>query len=150
MSSFTLLLLFLCSFNCNRNNFIPFQQRALLEQQELRRLQKEQERVRQESERRRKEEEDALDKSIRGKPVEPTTPQTSSTPVHTSISSRVEVAKDASEADSNSPSHSAGQDKAAHERALQRKREQERRRREAVSFSNFLILKFKTIFCYKV
>lgn len=36
--------------------------------------------------------------------------------------------------DSNSPSHSSGQDRSAAERERQRLREQERRRREAVSF----------------
>lgn len=41
--------------------------------------------------------------------------------------------------DSNSPSHSSGQDRSAAERERQRLREQERRRREAVSYSLFTL-----------
>lgn len=109
--------------------------------------QAERERLRQENERRRLKEEDAIDKSMRGKTVEQTAPQ-ASTPVHTPISSRVEVAKEANETDSNSPSHSAGQDKAAAERERQRLREQERRRREAVNLL-FILLKIKHLFYAK-
>jgi hypothetical protein len=101
----------------------------------MRRQQKEQaerERLRQENERRReKEEEDALDK-VRKSAAEPA-PAT--TPASLAPATRAEAVKaaEASETDSGSPGHSAGQEKAAAERERQRLREQERRRREAVS-----------------
>ncbi|XP_012278663.1 bromodomain-containing protein 4 isoform X2 [Orussus abietinus] len=104
-------------------------QRALLEQQELRRQQKEQaerERLRQETERRReREEEDALEK-VR-KTVAEQQGTTMSAPV------RAEEVKPAPDTDSGSPSQTSGQDKAAAERERQRLREQERRRREALA-----------------
>ncbi|XP_046479206.1 bromodomain-containing protein 2 isoform X1 [Neodiprion pinetum] len=104
-------------------------QRALLEQQEVRRQQQkehaERERLRQENERRReREEEDNLDK------VRKTVPDPQTTLVATT---RAEEVKAAVDTDSSSPGHSSGQDKAAAERERQRLREQERRRREAMA-----------------
>ncbi|KAH0563875.1 hypothetical protein KQX54_007699 [Cotesia glomerata] len=117
----------------SRDSFLSFKkqakekqdrQRALLEQQEIRRQQKEQERLRQESERKReREDEDALEKVMKtvneqqGVTITPT--------------SRVEEIKVSTETDSSSPSHSSSQDRAAAERERQRLREQDRRRREA-------------------
>ncbi|XP_073968991.1 bromodomain-containing protein 2-like isoform X4 [Rhodnius prolixus] len=93
-------------------------QRALIEQQEMRRHQKEQaerERLRVENEKRReREEEEALEKAR--KAVE---------------ASRNEDVKSSSQDDSSSPSSQV--DKAAAERERLRQREQERRRREAMA-----------------
>ncbi|XP_012252969.2 homeotic protein female sterile-like isoform X2 [Athalia rosae] len=104
-------------------------QRALLEQQEVRRQQKEhaeRERLRQENERRReREEEDALDKVRKTVTEQPAVPMVATT--------RAEEVKAVADTDSSSPGHSSNQDKAAAERERQRLREQERRRREAMA-----------------
>lgn len=126
-------------------NFLFLQQRALLEQQEMRRQQKEQaerERLRQENERRReREEEDALDK------VRKTVGDQQGN-VMTTTTSRAEEVKAIVDTDSSSPSHSSGQDKAVAERERQRLREQERRRREAVSPQYHLFrCKFLVLLC---
>ncbi|XP_039288459.1 homeotic protein female sterile [Nilaparvata lugens] len=96
-------------------------QRALIEQQEMRRVQKEQaerERMRIENEKRReREEEEALEKARKA----------------AAELSRIEDVKASSNTeDSSSPGHS-NSDKAAAERERQRLREQERRRREALA-----------------
>ncbi|KAI4492152.1 hypothetical protein M0802_010049 [Mischocyttarus mexicanus] len=104
-------------------------QRALLEQQELRRQQKEQaerERLRQENEKRReREEEDALEKARKSVGDQQGNAMTATT--------RAEEVKATADTDSSSPSHSSNPDKAAAERERQRLREQERRRREAMA-----------------
>ncbi|XP_029165013.1 homeotic protein female sterile-like isoform X6 [Nylanderia fulva] len=105
-------------------------QRALMEQQEMRRQQKEQaerERMlRQENERRReREEEDALDKVRKTVADQQGNVMTATT--------RAEEVKAIADTDSSSPSHSSSQDKSAAERERQRLREQERRRREAMA-----------------
>lgn len=124
-------------------NFLFLQQRALLEQQEMRRQQKEQaerERLRQENERRReREEEDALDK------VRKTVGDQQGNVM--TATSRAEEVKAIVDTDSSSPSHSSSQDKAAAERERQRLREQERRRREAVSVS---VISFPASFSFFV
>ncbi|KAK9498338.1 hypothetical protein O3M35_002993 [Rhynocoris fuscipes] len=93
-------------------------QRALIEQQEMRRHQKEQaerERLRVENEKRReREEEEALEKARKA-----------------AEASRNEDVKSGSQDDSSSPSSQV--DKAAAERERLRQREQERRRREALA-----------------
>ncbi|KAK6641640.1 hypothetical protein RUM44_013355 [Polyplax serrata] len=98
-------------------------QRALIEQQEIRRLQKEQaekERIRIENERRReREEEEALEKARKAVAEQQQL-------------NRVEEVKAAAQEDSSSPNH-GGADKSAAERERQRLREQERRRREALA-----------------
>ncbi|RZF48150.1 hypothetical protein LSTR_LSTR009839 [Laodelphax striatellus] len=96
-------------------------QRALIEQQEMRRVQKEQaerERVRLENEKRReREEEEALEKARK---------------VAAELSRIEDVKASSNTEDSSSPGHS-NSDKAAAERERQRLREQERRRREALA-----------------
>ncbi|XP_032671796.1 bromodomain-containing protein 4-like isoform X4 [Odontomachus brunneus] len=107
------------------------QQRALLEQQEMRRQQQqkeqaERERLRQENERKReREEEDAMDKARKNVGD----PQGNSMTATT----RTEEVRAIADTDSSSPSHSSSQDRSAAERERQRLREQERRRREAMA-----------------
>ncbi|XP_012541850.2 homeotic protein female sterile isoform X7 [Monomorium pharaonis] len=108
-------------------------QRALLEQQEMRRQrekeQAERERLmRQENERRReREEEDTLDKVRKNIGDQQGNVMTTTT--------RAEEVKAITDTDSSSPSHSSSQDKSAAERERLRQREQERRRREAMASS---------------
>ncbi|XP_058808868.1 homeotic protein female sterile-like [Phymastichus coffea] len=134
--------------NATRDTFQAFKkqakekqdrQRALAEQQEMRRQQKEQaerERLRQENERRREKEEDhAMDKSRKTSPTSSASPVTHQHSQQSSARPEAmqKTAADVAETDSSSPSQSAGADKAAAERERQRLREQERRRREAMA-----------------
>ncbi|XP_043475306.1 homeotic protein female sterile-like isoform X4 [Leptopilina heterotoma] len=109
------------------DTFNQFKKQAKEKNDRERRQQKEQaerERIRKENEKRKeREEEDAMEKGR--KPVDHQsavlTPPSRAEDIRTSTD------------DSNSPSHSSGQDRSAAERERQRLREQERRRREAMA-----------------
>ncbi|KAE8744988.1 hypothetical protein FOCC_FOCC008400 [Frankliniella occidentalis] len=122
-------------------------QRAIQEQQEIRRQQKElaeKERIRQENERRRgKEEEEALEKARKSTAEHILSQSTAVASAAPSINNplqshtpptRVEEVKMVNDSSmSLSPGNSYNMDNAVAERERQRKREQERRRREAMA-----------------